>query len=252
MVRAPGARPFRFLSRVVRVAAAFLATAPAALLAEPEVAPARLAISLQGGAGYANQHASDATYGAGALTAVLRPVPALRLALGLETLSAYDRTYLSTLPAADGEGRLEVKVGERLPRVRLGVGWDLGALLFPRRGVELTPSLVGELLDFANDVFPQRASSLGLGLTGELPLHPGLALLCELSYVRALHVSGSSAHPLLLYGPFTGGFRMMFGAAFALGDVARFELRYQGELLFSERDTRVLDTLLLGPTFTLR
>jgi hypothetical protein len=236
---------------------AALLLAPLAL-ARPSAAcaeapkPERLRISLLGGAGYANEHASNATYGAGVLAVVGR-VGGAQLGLALETLSSYDRTYLSTLPAADGDGRLAVQVTERMPRARISAGWDL----LSRYGVAysggaLVPYLLGELLDFANDTFPQRASSLGGGLWGELRVHGGLALLLDLAYVKSLHVSGASAHPLLLYGPFDGGFRMMFGAAFAIAEQARFELRYQGELLFNERDTRVLDTLLVGPTFFLR
>lgn len=223
--------------------------------AEPGAEEARelARVGIFGGAGYANERASDGIYGAGALRLTGFFPAHVSAELSLETLSSYDRTYSTRLPASDGQGLLQVPVSERMPRGRLQLGYELLELWPAARAAgRLMPFACGELLAFVNDVWPQRVLSFGGGLLGELRVHDGLRLMFAFSYVRAAHFADPSLSRWLLFGALAGSVRMQFGAAFAIHPRARFELHYQGELLQYAHTTRVLDTLLFGPVFHLR
>jgi hypothetical protein len=223
--------------------------------AEPRGEEARelARIGIFGGAGYANERASDGIYGAGALRLTGFLPAHVSAELLLETLSSYDRTYSSRLPAADGHGLLQVPVSERMPRGRLQLGYELlGLWPAAHEAGRLVPFACGELLAFVNDVWPQRVLSFGGGLLGELRVHDGLRLMLAFSYLRAAHFADPAASRWLLFGALAGSVRMQFGAAFAIHPRARFELHYQGELLQYAHNTRVLDTLLFGPVLHLR
>jgi hypothetical protein len=140
-----------------------------------------------------------------------------------------------------------------LPRLRHTVGYELlRHLLRDPDRASLTPYLLGQFVSFANPVVPQRALAVGAGLQAEVGVHPGLRLLADLSYAQVVHLSDPGVQRLLLLGRFTGNVRFCVGAAFALGRVARLEVRYQGELFYYQHAQRTLDTLLFGPVFHLR
>lgn len=210
-------------------------------------------IGAYGGAGYANEHDADGMYGAGALYVTSYPLGELSVSLLVEAISNYDRTYSTRLPAADGDGRLQFSTSERLRRGRLQLGYEaLHFAALDRDRVQLWPYAFGDLLSFANEVWPQRALAVGGGLASELRVHEGLRLLAELSYGAVVHVSDDQLDRRLLFGGITGTFRMAFGAALAIHPRARFELRYQGEIIQYPLASRILDTLLFGPVFHLR
>lgn len=206
-----------------------------------------------GGAGYANEHGSDGMYGAGVLQVSAFPIEHLLVALQVEALSNYDRTYSTRLPAADGAGLHKFSIGETMRRGRLWLGYEpLHFALADRDRVQLWPYAVGDVLHFGNDVWPQTALAFGAGLTCEVRVHEGLRLFGDLSYARVVHVRDDGLDARLLYGGIAGTFRMAFGAAFAIHPRARFELRYQGEVVHYGYASRILDTLLFGPVFHLR
>jgi len=211
-------------------------------------------IAAYGGAGYANEHDSDGMYGAGAVQVSAFPQRSLSASLLVEMISNYDRTYTSRLPAADGEGLLQFATSEKLRRGRLQVGYELlhHLALADSDRVQLSPYVFGDMLAFVNDVWPQRALAAGAGLACEVRVHEALRLFADLSFGSVLHVSDQQLGQRLLYGGIASTFRMAFGAAFAIHPGARFELRYQGEVLQYDAASRILDTLLFGPVFHLR
>jgi hypothetical protein len=241
----------RRAARLVLLGGALLPVPHAAAQSGQQLTRERLRVGLYGGAGYANEHASDALYGAGALR-IGGFFPAhLSAELSLEMLSSYDRTYLSRLPAADAAGRLQVGVAERLLRGRIQLGYEvLEHWLAIGEAARVVPFVCADLSAFENEVWPQRVLSVGGGVLAELRVHDGLRLMAGVSYVRAAQEPAVSRW--LLFGPLQGSVRMQFGAAFAIHPRARLELNYQGELLQYAHSTRVLDTLLFGPVFHVR
>lgn len=222
--------------------------------AAPPLGRELVRIGLYGGAGYANEHASDGMYGAGVLQVAAYPMRHLLVGLNVELLSNYDRTYSTRLPSLEeDEELLRFSTSEKMRRGRLLVGFEtLHLALRDADGVQLLPYAFGELLAFNNEVWPQRHGLLGAGIACEVRVHDALRILADVSYGAVVGRSGREIDEHLLYGALAGTFRMSAGAAFAIHPRARFELRYLGELLQYGHATRVLDTLLFGPVFHLR
>lgn len=168
-------------------------------------------------------------------------VPRLDLRLDL-ALATYDRTYVTRLPALDGEGMQRVRTDELRVRGIVSAAWDV--LPHRENGIaadraQLAPFLRVDLFDrFDNVIAPQTDFGFGLGVRGFWRMADALRLEGEWSW--AWHpVNGSEeADDRLLYGTVRSAMSWSLGASVLAAPRSRLGLAWRGEWLAQEHSDR--------------
>ncbi len=204
------------------------------------------------GVGWAREQGTGpaARVSAARLSAEYVHLPGLVLGVDAE-LWRQDRTYMTTLPALDQPGPLELSEDETRLRVSIAGGWDaLGSWVVSEdRSVGLLPQLVVSLDQFNNDAVPHTSLELGGGFGGFLRLADRLRLQTELAYQYSLELGDPVVKERLLYGVPISLLRYEVAAVVEVSPRAGLHVGYAGEWLTHQHSDRFANTLLLGVIF---
>lgn len=171
------------------------------------------------------------------------------LVLGVEgELSTAARTYVTTLPALEQPGALELEEDERRMRLSLAGGWDaLGSWVVSEgRSAGLLPRVIVSVDQFHNQALPHTSIEIGGGFRGFVRLAERLRVQTDLTYQYSHELADAVVKERALYGLPVSILRYEVGTVVEVSQQAGVHVCYAGEWLTQQHSDRFADAFLLG------